>query len=133
MMHEPEDQGIRNAFQAARDDERRTVPAFRQVLSGRSRQAPAWMPVLGWLAGGSAVAFLLLILLSPRAGPSAAELGLARSVVTPPSATDFLLDFPGAELLTGMPRLDRAVAGSPLTALDPGGPLDPSALSRSLQ
>jgi hypothetical protein len=47
------------------------------------------------------------------------------------SPTDFLLPASAPGLLSSVPRIGEAPAGSPLQALDPGGTLGPPVLSRS--
>ena len=56
---------------------------------------------------------------------------LARQVMAWRSPTDFLLPAPMPGLLSSVPRIGEAPAGSPLQALDPGRVLGPPVLPRS--
>ena len=125
------DRDLEHAFRSLREAERREAPGFRRVVEGRVEARRAWPPVLGWLAAGSAVAVALLFVLPARS--RSAELELAREVLAWRSPTDFLLPPSIPDVLTSVPDLRRAVAGSPLVALDPGGELGPPATSRSPQ
>ena len=128
MSDDPE---LERVFRLLRSVERLRVPvpAFGQVRSRKLRKGPVGVPALGWLALGSAAALLLWLGLS--AWSRAGELAMARQVLAWRSPTEFLLPDTVPEVLRGVPDLERAVAGSPLAALDPGGELGPPDTSRS--
>ena len=119
-----DDRDLRDAFRAAREAERHDAPPFARVLARRPRPRNT---ALGWvLAAGVTAAGVVLVskaVRSPKGPPDALE--LARQVSSWRSPTEFLLQVSGAELLANPPRLGEGPAGSPLRALDPGGPLGP--------
>ena len=124
-------------FAALREAERSGVPEFRSIVTRQPQPAPVIRPVrraapvVGVLAAGSVVALALLFVLPARA--RLAELELARRVMAWRAPLDFLLAPAAPDLLSGVPDLRRALGGSPLEALDPGGELGPPATSRSPQ
>ena len=135
-----DDRDLRDLFQAARRAEREAAPPFARVLAGRSGRpmgaGAGRRPATRWLVAAGAVAAVLLVVakaVRPPGGVTPADLKLARAVSSWRSPTEFLLRVPGAELLANPPRLGEAPAGSPLKALDPGGPLGPPILERSHQ
>lgn len=118
------DDDLRHAFRDARAAERSDAPPFARVRAGRTRPRRGR---LRWVLAGAAAAGVVGIAMAVRrGGGTARDLELARRVSTWKSPTQFLLQVSGADLLAAPPRLDEAAAGSPLKALDPGGPLGPS-------
>ena len=120
-----DDRDLREAFRARRQAERHDAPPFARVLAGRPRRRKT---ALRWvLAAGVVSAGAIVVARAFRPGGAGTDdLELARRLSSWSSPTEFLLRVPGAELLAAPPRLDGAAAGSPLKALDPGGPLGPS-------
>jgi hypothetical protein len=116
------DRDLHEAFQAARSAERAAPPPFRRVLEGRTgtRRKPSLVPRL-----------LLLTVLLDGPGEPVSELELARRVMAWRSPTDFLLPANAPGLLSFVPRIGAAPAGSPLQVLDPGSILGPPILTRS--
>ena len=128
MTQRPDDD-LRAAFQAKRAAEYSRIPSYIDVAAGRpSVRRPAhrvrWLVLSGALA--TAVAGLWLA----DGARSARELELARRVMVSSSPTAFLLQTPRLSLVDSIPRFGTSVPGSPLRALDPGGPLGPP-LTRS--
>lgn len=129
MTQRPDDD-LQAAFQVERATERRRAPTYIDVAAGRRslRRRPArgvrWLFLSGALA--TAVAGWWLV----GKGRSARELELARRVMVYSSPTAFLLQTPRLSLVDSLPRFGTSVPGSPLRALDPGGPLGPP-LTRS--
>lgn len=119
-----DDRDLREAFRAGRQAERKEAPPFARVLARRPRPRKTALPWL--LAAGAVAAGLVLVskVIRPPKGPPDA-LELARQVSSWRSPTEFLLQVSGAELMANPPRLGEGPAGSPLRALDPGGPLGP--------
>jgi len=124
-----DDRDLRALFESARALERGAAPPFARVLAGRSSNPAPRRTALRWVAlAGAAAAAVLAVARAIRStgGPTPADLELARQVSSWRSPTEFLLRVPGVDLLSAPPALGRAPAGSPLKALDPGGPLGPS-------
>ncbi|HEV8356582.1 MAG TPA: hypothetical protein VGQ17_07405 [Gemmatimonadales bacterium] len=135
MMPLDDDRDLRDLFQAARRAEGEAAPPFARVLAGRSVSTPRRRWLKWTLAATAALAGIVLIakVVRPPSGPAQA-LEIARELSSWRSPTEFLLRVPGAELLGNPPRLGEAPAGSPLKALDPGGPLGPPVtLSRRIR
>jgi hypothetical protein len=124
-----DDQKLHEAFQAARASERADTPPFGRVMAGRARRRRGLVP--GLIAIGGAIAVLTIMILSRSHSDPAGELELARQVMAWRSPTDFLLPAPMPGLLSSVPRIGHAPAGSPLQALDPGSVLGPPVLPRS--
>ena len=125
-----DDQHLHEAFQASRAAERADAPPFRRVMTGR---APAgrrsMIPALLVIGGAITVVVATIVL---RSGPDPAQdLELARQVMAWRSPTDFLLPATVPGLLSTVPRIGEAPAGSPFQALDPGNVLGPPVLPRS--
>ncbi len=126
-----DDQRLHDAFQASRVAERAEAPPFARVLAGR-RPKPRRDAAPALIAAGMALVLLTVAILSRGRGPNpAGDLELARQVMAWRSPTDFLLPASAPGLLSSVPRIGEAPAGSPLQALDPGGTLGPPVLSRS--
>jgi hypothetical protein len=125
------DRDLHQAFQASRAAERAETPPFRRVLEGRPGTRRTRGPVRGLLVAGGAAALVVLMVLLGRPEAPASELELARRVMAWRSPTDFLLPADAPGLLSFVPRMGEAPAGSPLRALDPGGVLGPPILPRS--
>jgi hypothetical protein len=123
------DRDLYEAFQAARTSERAAAPAFRRVLAGRAGARRRSL-VPGLFAAGGAVALVGWLVLN-RPGRPDADLELARRVMAWKSPTDFLVPADSPGLLSFVPRIGQAPAGSPFQALDPGGVLGPTVLTRS--
>jgi hypothetical protein len=122
-MSEPDDD-LQAAFQAQRAAERRRAPSY-PAGSGRSRaRRPRAHRARRLLLTGALAAALGGIAITLRIQASR-ELELARGVMAVKSPTAFLLETPDNSLLDSIPRFGRSVPGSPLRALDPGGPLGP--------
>ena len=117
-----DDRDLREAFRAERQAERDDAPPFARVLAGRARPRKT---ALRWvLAAGVAAAGVIAVAKAVRPGVGAAgDLELARRLSSWSSPTEFLLRVSRADLLAAPPRLGEAPTGSPLKALDPGGPL----------
>jgi hypothetical protein len=126
-----DDQRLHEAFQATRAAERAAVPPFGRVLAGRARRRGPRGLVSGLLATGGAIAVVLIAVWFRGRSNPAQELELARQVMAWKSPTDFLLPAAVPGLLSSVPRIGEAPAGSPLQALDPGSVLGPPILSRS--
>ena len=124
-----DDHRLHEAFQASRASERPDAPPFGRVVAGRARRPRRLLPALVAL-GGVAAVLMIAILARGHANP-AQDIELARQVMAWRSRTDFLLPPSVAGLLTSVPRIGEAPAGSPLQALDPGSVLGPPVLSRS--
>lgn len=123
-MSEPDDD-LQAAFQAERAAERRRAPSYPAVSAGRSRaRRPRVRRARRLLLTGALVAVLAGIGITLRI-QATRELELARGVMAVKSPTAFLLITPDNSLLDSIPRFGRSVPGSPLRALDPGGPLGP--------
>lgn len=125
------DRDLHEAFQASRAAERAEAPPFRRVLRGRAGPGRTRGPIRGLLLVGGAAALVVMVVLLSRPEKSEPELELARRVMAWRSPTDFLLPADAPGLLSFVPRIGEAPAGSPLQALDPGGVLGPPILSRS--
>jgi len=125
------DRDLHEAFQASRSAERAAAPPFRRVLRGRAGPGRARGQVRGLLLAGGGAALVIMAVLLARSGRSESELEVARRVMTWRSPTDFLLPANAAGLLSFVPRIGEAPAGSPLQALDPGSVLGPPILTRS--
>ena len=127
------DRDLRTAFEALRSADLGGTPSFRRVAERWSR-GPARRGGPAWGVVFAAVA-LFLVGLGPlrTALRTRAELRMARQVMVWRSPTEFLLDSRASDSISTIPAIGRSVAGSPLRALDPGGALEPSALSRSPQ
>lgn len=125
------DRDLHQAFQAARSTERAAAPPFRRVLEDRAGtpRKPRLVPRL-LLIGGAAALVVLTVQLDRPEDP-VSELELARRVMAWRSPTDFLLPANAPGLLSFVPRIGEAPAGSPLQALDPGSVLGPPVLPRS--
>lgn len=128
MTHDDSD--LREAFRAARAAERASATPFRRVLEGRAGRPRKLSRVPGLLLVGGALAVAGVVLFGRPEAP-VSELDLARQVMAWRSHTDFLLPANAAGLLSFVPRIGEAPAGSPLQALDPGGILGPPVLPRS--
>lgn len=126
------DRHLHAAFQAARATERARTPAFSRVVAGRDPGSGRRVRAPAWLLAGAATAagVILVLLLLPRSDSARDELELARRLMAWRSPTAFLLKTPETPLLDSVPRFGFSVPGSPLRALDPGGPLGPP-LTRS--
>jgi hypothetical protein len=124
-----EDQRLHEAFQASRAAARAHTPPFGRVMTGRApagrrRVRPALLAI-----GGALTVVVGAIVL--RSGPDPAQdLELARQVMAWRSPTDFLLPATVPGLLSTVPRIGEAPAGSPFQALDPGNVLGPPILPR---
>lgn len=125
-----DDRDLHQAFQASRAAERAGTPPFRRGMEGRAHRAGR-RRVPGLLALGGVIAILLLAVFSHRSGNGEADLELAQRVMAWRSPTDFLLPPSLSALLSSVPRIGEAPAGSPLQVLDPGSPLGPAILPRS--
>ena len=126
MTNQPSDPELRELFQELRATDERRAPAFREMVAGgreesvqgevggdmewrrvrRARRRVAW--------GGSllAAAAAAIVLLLPSRGTSEAEFERAVRSYSASSAggawrspTDALLDLPGSEVLTTLPRV----------------------------
>jgi hypothetical protein len=118
-----EDGELRELFRAQRQSEWGQTPSFDRIrnlarLPQSRRRSPR--PLL--LAGAVAVGLALWLVLR-RGGPS--ELELARSTIAWKSPTAFLLRSSTTSWFGSILRIDAAIPGSPLRALDPGGALGP--------
>lgn len=102
-MHEQRDRDLRDLFAALRRDSEAAAPSFQATQeAARARRLPH-RP--GWLIPAVAAAVLLVgavVILRPRA-PRQPLVSLA--VPRWQSPTDFLLQVPGAEYLTTVPKL----------------------------
>ncbi len=129
MTQRPDDD-LHAAFQVERAAERRRVPTYMDVAAGRrsTRRRPA--RGVRWLLLSGALATVVAGFWLAGQTRSARELELARRVMVSSSPTAFLLQTPRLSLVDSLPRLGKSVPGSPLRALDPGGPLGPP-LTRS--
>ncbi len=127
-----DDGDLRQAFRAARAEDRSGAPPFRRVVEGGrpdARRRRALIP--GLLVAGGAIAGVLIVARLARAPDSGSELELARRVMAWRSPTEFLLPARQAGLLSAVPRIGAAPPGSPLEALDPGNTLGPQFPVRS--
>lgn len=125
-----DDRRLHDAFQASRTSERAETPPFGRVVAGRVRRAKSRR---GLVLALVAVAGAIAVFVSRSRGGSNAEhdLDLARRVMAWRSSTDFLLPESMPGLLSSVPRIGLAPAGSPLQSLDPGRVLGPPELPRS--
>ncbi len=127
-----DDHRLQEAFQASRASERADAPPFGRVMAGRVRRAGRRRGLVpGLIAVGGAIAMLMIAILSRTHSDPALDLELARQVMAWRSRTDFLLPASVPGLLSSVPRIGEASAGSPLQALDPGSVLGPPVLPRS--
>ena len=128
-----DDHRLHEAFQASRALERVDTPPFGRVVAGRARSAGRRRGLVpGLIAVGGAIAMLTIAILSRSHPDPVGELELARQVMAWRSPTDFLLPAPMPGLLSSVPRIGEAPAGSPLQALDPGRVLGPPVLPRAV-
>lgn len=125
------DRDLHEAFQAARRMERAGAPPFRRAREGRVDRRRTFGPAGGVLLLAGAAALLLLMVRLIRFEQSTSEHELARRVMAWRSTTDFLLPADAPGLLSFVPAIGKAPAGSPLQALDPGNVLGPPILTRS--
>jgi hypothetical protein len=127
-----DDHQLRETFQASRASERADAPSFGRVMAGRDRSAGRRRGLVPGLIAVGGVAVLTIAVLSRGRRPDPAlDLELARKVMAWRSPTDFLLPASVPGLLSSVPRIDQAPAGSPLQALDPGSVLGPPVFPRS--
>jgi hypothetical protein len=128
-MTQGPDDDLHAEFQAERAAEHSRVPTYIDVAAGRP---PLRRPAhrVRWLVLSGALATVVGGWWFADGPRSARELELARRVMVSSSPTAFLLQTPRLSLLDSIPRFGRSVPGSPLRALDPGGPLGPP-LTRS--
>jgi hypothetical protein len=127
MTRQRPDDDLHAAFQAERAVERGAVPPYAILAAGRPRR-PARRVSRLLLAGAVAAASVGIMLL--RGASPHRQIDVARRMMVNESPTDFLLETVGSALLDSVPRFGMSVPGSPLRALDPGGPLGPP-LTRS--
>lgn len=128
MTAQRPDEDLGAVFQAQRAAERAGTPSYARIARGSIRPRPGFE--IRWLLlSGALTAIVAGVWLIHRTNV-ARELELARSVMHLESPTASLLTPPSLSLLDSIPRIGVSVPGSPLRALDPGGPLAAS-LSRS--
>jgi hypothetical protein len=127
-----DDRRLHEAFQASRAAERANAPPFGRVVAGRARGAGRRRGVVpGLIVLGALAAVMVAMLFRAGRSDPVLELELARQVMAWRSPTDFLLPASVPGLLSSVPRIGEAPAGSPLRALDPGSLLGPPILPRS--
>jgi len=129
MTQRPDDD-LHAPFQAERAAERRRAPTYIDVVVGRRSLPRRAARGVRWLLLSGALATVVGGFWLAGQARSARELELARRVMVSSSPTAFLLQVPRLSLVDSLPRLGKSVPGSPLRALDPGGPLGPP-LTRS--
>jgi hypothetical protein len=126
MTNQPPDPDLRELFQELRARDERSVPGFREMVAGARKETPEGKTGEGmeWHRGrrirrrvawgGSllAAAGAALVLRLPRRGASEAAFERAVRSYSASSAggawrspTDALLDLPGSEVLTTLPRV----------------------------
>lgn len=126
-----DDQRLHEAFQASRVSERGDAPPFGRVVAGRGRSTGRRRGLAPGLLAAGVIAVLLIAIRLRNPSAPARDLEMARQVMAWRSATDFLLPASAPGLLSSVPRIGTAPAGSPLQALDPGSALGPPVLPRS--
>jgi hypothetical protein len=119
------DEDLHAAFQAERVAERGRVPSYVDVAAGRGEPRRRRARRIRWLLLSGALATVVAGFWLAGRTRSARELELARRVMATSNPTGFLLETPHLSLLDSIPRFGMSVPGSPLRALDPGGPLGP--------
>ncbi|HEV8599753.1 MAG TPA: hypothetical protein VGQ69_10365 [Gemmatimonadales bacterium] len=126
------DLDLRELFQAVRVAERPHAPPYALVAASRRAGSGLRAPLRRSLlpAAAAAAGLVLLWLLLRRSELAAGDLEMARRVMAWQSPTAFLLESSTTARLVAIPRIGASVPGSPLRALDPGGPLGPP-LTRS--
>ena len=125
-----DDRRLHGAFQAERVSERADTPPFGRVVAGRIRLASRGRRLVSGLIAVTGAIAVFIVLSRGQSNPGK-DLELARNVMAWRSPTDFLLPASVPGLLTSVPRIGAAPAGSPLQALDPGSVLGPPELPRS--
>jgi hypothetical protein len=130
MTRQQPDEDLHAAFQSERAVERGRVPPYAVVAAGRAGVRQRRPRRIRWLLVSGALATLVAGFWLVLQAISAREIDLARRVMAGKSSTGFLLEGPSISLLDSIPRFGMSVPGSPLRALDPGGPLGPP-LTRS--
>jgi hypothetical protein len=105
-MTEPErnDEDLRELFAEARASASTWVPSFERVRDGRGRRGVrrrAWP----WLVASTGLAAVVVaVALVGRPGAESVE-SIPAGLAEMRSATDFLLEVPGAENLNSVPRI----------------------------
>ncbi|MFN0177798.1 MAG: hypothetical protein ACKVZ0_03295 [Gemmatimonadales bacterium] len=105
-MTEPErnDEDLRELFAEARASESGWVPSFERVRDGRGQRRVGWRAWPWLVASTGLAAVVVAVVLTGRPGADSLE-SLPAGLAEMRSATDFLLEVPGAENLSSVPRI----------------------------